>query len=53
VLTTAYAAESTQAAAITLLDRVISVLSIIVFGGIAYILSSKTKARPVEAPAST
>lgn len=49
VLTTAYAVSPTQAAAITLLDRLISVLSIIVLGSIAYVLSAKTKVRaPVQ-----
>ena len=53
VLTTAYTISGTQAAAITLLDRVISVLSIIVLGGIAYVLSPKTKARVAESAATT
>jgi uncharacterized protein (TIRG00374 family) len=53
VLTTAYGVLPTQAAAITLLDRVISVLSIIVLGGIAYVLSPKTKARVAETVATT
>jgi len=43
ILTTLYGATTTQAVAITLVDRAISVLSVVVFGGIAYILSSKTK----------
>jgi uncharacterized protein (TIRG00374 family) len=43
VLTTVYHVQTTDAAAIALVDRAISVLSIIVFGGIAYVLSPKTK----------
>jgi uncharacterized protein (TIRG00374 family) len=43
-----------DASAIVVLDRVISVLSIIVFGSIAYVLSSKTKGqRPSSAAAET
>jgi uncharacterized protein (TIRG00374 family) len=38
-----YSVDQTQAAAIVLLDRVISVLSIIVLGSIVYVISSKTK----------
>ena len=38
-----YSVDQTQAAAIVLLDRVISVLSIIVLGSIVYVVSSKTK----------
>jgi hypothetical protein len=36
----------TEAVAITLVDRSISVLSVIVVGGIAYVFSSKTKGDP-------
>jgi uncharacterized protein (TIRG00374 family) len=43
ILTTLYGATTTQAVAITLVDRTISVLSVILFGGIAYLLSNKTK----------
>jgi glycosyltransferase 2 family protein len=43
ILTTLYGATATQAVAITLVDRTISVLSVILFGGIAYLLSDKTK----------
>jgi glycosyltransferase 2 family protein len=43
ILTTLYGATATQAVAITLVDRAISVLSVILFGGIAYVLSDKTK----------
>ena len=35
-----------EAAAVVLVDRAISVLSIIIFGSIAYVLSDKTKVRP-------
>jgi glycosyltransferase 2 family protein len=45
VLHTVYDVPETQALAIALLDRVISVLSIIVLGGIAYLVSPKTKVR--------
>jgi uncharacterized protein (TIRG00374 family) len=47
ILTSLYAATTTQAVAITLVDRAISVLSIIVFGGMAYVLSNKTKGSKV------
>lgn len=53
VLTTVYGMQPTDAAAIALVDRAISVLSIIVLGGIAYVLSPKTKARPTETPAAS
>jgi uncharacterized protein (TIRG00374 family) len=43
ILTTLYGATSTQALAIVLVDRAISVLSVIIFGGITYIVSDKTK----------
>ena len=43
ILTTLYGATATQAVAITLVDRAISVLSVIIFGSIAYVLSDKTK----------
>lgn len=51
ILIALYNAPVEQAAAIVLVDRAISVLSIIVLGGIAYIASSKTKgtARPAGA----
>jgi uncharacterized protein (TIRG00374 family) len=45
VLTTVYRVQPTDAAAIALVDRAISVLSVIVLGGIAYVLSPKTKGR--------
>jgi uncharacterized protein (TIRG00374 family) len=44
ILTSLYGATSTQAVAITLVDRSISVLSIIAVGGVVYVVSSKTKA---------
>jgi len=46
VLTTVYDVPQTEAVAITLVDRAISVLSVIVVGGIAYVLSSKTRGNP-------
>ena len=46
ILTTVYNVPQTEAVAITLVDRAISVLSVIVVGGIAYVLSSKTKGDP-------
>ena len=56
VLTAAYGLAPTEAAAIALLDRAISVLSIIVFGSIAYVLSSKRRGagmRPARAGPAT
>jgi glycosyltransferase 2 family protein len=50
ILTGLYHVPRTEALAIALVDRAISVLSIIVFGSIAYVLSSKTKGRPQPAP---
>lgn len=50
VLHNIYNVPQTQALAIAVVDRAISVLSIIIVGGIAYILSSKTKAKPKVAP---
>lgn len=46
VLTTVYDVPQTEAVAITLVDRAISVLSVIVVGGIAYAFSSKTRGNP-------
>jgi hypothetical protein len=49
LLTVVYGADANEAAAIALVDRAISVLSVIVLGFIAYLLSPKTKGgRPVE-----
>jgi uncharacterized protein (TIRG00374 family) len=42
-----------QAAAIVLVDRAISVLSVIIFGSIAYILSDKTKGSRPSASTSS
>jgi len=44
LLTVVYQADPNEAAAIALVDRAISVLSVIVLGFIAYLLSPKTKA---------
>jgi glycosyltransferase 2 family protein len=46
ILTIIYGVDPTHAAAITIVDRAISVLSIIVLGGIAYLVSPKTKGGP-------
>ena len=46
ILTVIYDVPPTEATAIALVDRAISVLSIIVLGSIAYILSPKTKGGP-------
>ena len=46
ILTTIYKVPVNEATAIALLDRAISVLSVIALGSIAYLLSSKTKAGP-------
>jgi uncharacterized protein (TIRG00374 family) len=43
LLTVVYGADPNEAAAIALVDRAISVLSVIVLGFIAYLLSPKTK----------
>jgi glycosyltransferase 2 family protein len=48
ILTIIYGVEASSALAITLVDRAISVLSIIVVGALVYAVSSKT--RPVSAP---
>jgi uncharacterized protein (TIRG00374 family) len=45
LLTVVYQADPNEAAAIALVDRAISVLSVIVLGFIAYLLSPKTKGR--------
>ena len=53
VLTVVYKVPLAEATAIALLDRVISVFSVIIFGSILYVFSGKPKgagiARPVEA----
>jgi glycosyltransferase 2 family protein len=46
ILTVIYGVDGTSAAAITIVDRAISVLSIIALGSVAYVLSSKTKGGP-------
>jgi uncharacterized protein (TIRG00374 family) len=46
LLTAVYDVPQTEAVAITLVDRAISVLSVIIVGGIAYVLSSKTRGDP-------
>ena len=43
ILTVIYGVPPTEATAIALVDRAISVLSVIVLGSIAYVLSPKTK----------
>jgi uncharacterized protein (TIRG00374 family) len=55
ILTSLYGATPTEAAAIVLVDRAISVLSIIIFGGIAYIVSPKTRGtrKPAGVPSQT
>jgi hypothetical protein len=51
LLTVIYQADPTEAAAVALVDRAISVLSVIVLGFVAYVLSPKTKARgPTSGP---
>ncbi len=50
VLTTVYGIPPTEALAITLIDRVISVLSIIFFGSIAYSVSGKRRGEGLEGP---
>ncbi len=51
ILTAIYGVSPTDAATIALVDRAISVLTVVVLGAIAYVLSSKTKGRnrPVAA----
>lgn len=46
ILTIIYGVDGTSAAAITIVDRAISVLSIIILGGIAYVVSPKTRGGP-------
>ncbi len=54
ILHTFYGATTTEALAIVLVDRAISVLSVIVFGSIAYVVSDKTKGpRPAASTAET
>ena len=51
ILTVIYGVDPTNAAAITLVDRAISVFSIWVLGAIAYLWSDKTKSRRERLPA--
>ena len=51
ILTLIYPFTQTEAAAITLVDRAISVFSIWFTGGLIYALSSKTKANVTRRPA--
>ena len=51
LLTVIYRVDPTEAAAIALVDRAISVLSVIVLGFLAYLLSPKTKGDPERAAA--
>lgn len=56
ILTVIYGINPTDATAITLVDRALSVLSIILLGSIAYVVSSKTKGGPrtvIEPPPTT
>jgi hypothetical protein len=48
ILTVIYHVPATEAAAIALVDRSISVLSIIVFGGLLYLVSPKVRGRGGE-----
>jgi hypothetical protein len=50
LLTVIYKADPTEAAAIALVDRAISVLSVVILGFIAYLLSPKTKVRQPSTP---
>lgn len=53
VLTAAYGVAPTEAAAIALLDRAMSVLSIILFGSIAYAISPKRRGAGLRAGAGS
>ena len=53
VLTLVYNVGQAEALAITLVDRAISVLSIILFGSIAYSISSKRRGTGLEGPPGT
>ena len=52
VLTTAYRVPLTEATAIALVDRAISVLSIIVLGSIAYVVSPKRRGAGMRRPSA-
>jgi len=47
LLTVLYNVPPTEAAAIILVDRAISVLSIIILGSIAYVVSPMRRGRPI------
>ena len=53
ILITLYHVPPHDAAAVVLVDRAISVLSIIILGGIAYVVSDKTKVRPAATDLTT
>ena len=53
VLTLVYGVGQAEALAITLVDRAISVLSIIILGSIAYSISGKRRGTGLEGPAGT
>ncbi|HWH23342.1 MAG TPA: lysylphosphatidylglycerol synthase transmembrane domain-containing protein [Candidatus Limnocylindria bacterium] len=53
ILTIIYGVDPSNAVAITLVDRAISVLSIIAFGSVVYVLSGKTKPRARPLPADS
>ena len=53
LLTVIYGADPTEAASIAVVDRAISVLSVIALGFIAYMLSPKTKGNPAVANGET
>jgi uncharacterized protein (TIRG00374 family) len=56
ILTVIYGIDPTNAAAITLVDRAISVLSVVIIGAIVYVLSDKTKSgtrQPADIQAAT
>jgi uncharacterized protein (TIRG00374 family) len=53
LLTVIYGADPTEAASIAVVDRAISVLSVIALGFIAYMLSPKTKGNPELADGGT
>jgi uncharacterized protein (TIRG00374 family) len=53
ILSALYRATPDEAGAIALVDRLISVLSIIVFGSIGYVLSAKTKGGPRATPSGS
>ena len=52
ILTTLYGLRAPRLLAIVLVDRAISVLSVIIFGGITYIVSDKTKRQRPPTPST-